>query len=211
MNGLRVVGVCAAGLLCLSQATAAADPVAVPDANRSVVTDAGWHVSATLSKMSINSVPNMAATPFTREGFVTGKAAASIGGNGAGAVNSGSIIVGLQLGCQVDLSEGGSIGIGGDSGSSPSYSRGQSLLDDIGGYGDFDPNASINILPGNIKNYGLGRKELKGRTGQVVVNDAHVKVDGCAGQVSVRFFATVLIDTDESDDSVNVFGNIETL
>ena len=30
--------------------------------------------------MTINSVPNMAATAFTREGFVTGKAAATIDG-----------------------------------------------------------------------------------------------------------------------------------
>jgi MspA len=38
--------------------------------------------------MTINSVANMAATAFTREGFVTGKAAAAIDGNGAVAVIS---------------------------------------------------------------------------------------------------------------------------
>jgi hypothetical protein len=206
-----VAGAIAVATLCTSQATAAADPVPVPDATQSIVTDAGWHLSATLSQMSINAVPNMAATAFTREGFVTGKAAASITGNGGGAVNSGSVVVGLQLGCQVDLSEGGSLSGDLDLGSSPSYSRGESLLNDLGPYGDVDGDASINILPGNIKNYGLGRKALKGRTGQVVVHDAHVKVDGCGGQVSVRFFATVMIDTDQSDDSVNVYGNILTL
>jgi hypothetical protein len=66
-----------------------------------------------------NSVPNMAATAFTREGFVTGRAAATIDGNGAVAVNSGSLVFGLQLGCQVDLSEGGSVDVGGDAGISP--------------------------------------------------------------------------------------------
>ena len=59
--------------------------------------------------MTINSVPNMAATAFTREGFVTGKAEATIDGNGAAAVNSGTLVLGLQLGCQIDLSEGGSV------------------------------------------------------------------------------------------------------
>ena len=40
--------------------------------------------------MTINSVPNMAATAFTWEGFVTGKAAATIDGNGVVPVNSGT-------------------------------------------------------------------------------------------------------------------------
>jgi hypothetical protein len=41
--------------------------------SQSTDTDDGWHLSATLTRMAINSVPNMAATAFTREGFVTGK------------------------------------------------------------------------------------------------------------------------------------------
>jgi hypothetical protein len=72
-------------------------------------------------------------------------------------------------------------------------------------------NASINLLPGTITNLGLGKKALKGRTGEIVIHDAHVKVDACGGQVSDRFFASVMIDTDKSDDSVNVYGDILTL
>lgn len=73
----------------------------------------GGHLSATLTRMTINSVPNMAATAFTREGFVTGKAAASIDGTGGVAGNSGILVLGLQLGCQVDLSEGARVAISG--------------------------------------------------------------------------------------------------
>jgi hypothetical protein len=36
-------------------------------------------------------------------------------------------------------------------------------------------------------------------------------VDACGGQVAVRFFATAMIDTDKSDDSVNAYGDILTL
>ena len=43
------------------------------------------------------------------------------------------------------------------------------------------------------------------------MHDAHVKVDGCGGQVAVRFFATAMIDTDRSDDSVNTYGDILTI
>jgi hypothetical protein len=160
--------------------------------------------------MTINSVPNMAATAFTREGFVTGKAAATIDGNGAVAVNSGTLVLGLQLGCQIDLSEGGSVGGDADIGINPGLGAGDALSD-IGPYADLGGNVSINLLPGTITNVGLGKKSLKGRTGEIVVHDAHVKVDACGGAVSVRFFATAMIDTDKSDDSVNAYGDILSL
>jgi hypothetical protein len=90
----------------VSAGVAAADPLPVADVTQAADTDDGWHLSAALTRMTINSVPNMAATAFTREGFVTGKAAATIEGNGAVPVNSGTLVFGLQLGCQIDLSEG---------------------------------------------------------------------------------------------------------
>ena len=197
-------------LLCLGHGPAAADPLPVADVTQSADTDDGWHLSAALTRMAINSVPNMAATAFTREGFVTGKAAATIEGNGAIPVNSGNLVLGLQLGCQVDLSEGGSLNVGGDVGINPSFNGGNPLSV-IGPFAQVNGDASINLLPGTITNLGLGKKELKGRTGEIVIHDAHVKVDACGGQVSVRFFASVMIDTDKSDDSVNAYGDILTL
>jgi hypothetical protein len=112
-------GAVAVAILCLGVGVAAADPLPVADVTQSADTDDGWHLSAALTRMTINSVPNMAATAFTREGFVTGKAAATIDGDGAVPVNSGTLVMGRQLGCQVDLSEGGSVDVGGDAGISP--------------------------------------------------------------------------------------------
>ena len=210
MVRLDRAGWVAAVLLCLGNGVAAAEPLPVADVTQSADTDDGWHLSAALTRMTINSVPNMAATAFTREGFVTGKAVATIDGSGSVAVNSGTLVMGLQLGCQVDLSEGGSVGVDADAGINPGFNGGN-LLSVAGPYADIGGNASINLLPGTITNLGLGKKELKGRTGEIVVHDAHVKVDGCGGQVAVRFFATAMIDTDKSDDSVNAYGDILTL
>jgi MspA len=204
-------GAVAVALLSLADGVAAAEPLPVADVTQSADTDDGWHLSAALTRMTINSVPNMAATAFTREGFVTGRAAATIDGNGGVAVNSGTLVMGLQLGCQVDLSEGGSVGADADAGINPGFNNGENLLNVLGPYADIGVNGSINLLPGTITNLGLGKKELKGRTGEIVVHDAHVKVDACGGQVSVRFFATAMIDTDKSDDSVNAYGDILTL
>ena len=210
VNLLRASAV-AVALVGLGNGVAAADPLPVADVTQSADTDDGWHLSAALTRMTINSVPNMAATAFTREGFVTGKAEATITGNGAIPVNSGTLVVGLQLGCQVDLSEGGSLSAGADAGINPGFSSGSNLLSVIGPYAEINGNASINLLPGTITNLGLGKKELKGPTGEIVIHDAHVKVDACGGQVAVRFFASVVIETDKSDDSVNAYGDILTL
>jgi hypothetical protein len=78
----------------------------------------------------------------------------------------------------------------------------------LGPTADFGVNGSINLLPGNINTLGLAKLSLKGRSGEVTVNDAHVKVDGCSGQVSIRFFTYAQISTDNGNDSVNTYGDI---
>jgi hypothetical protein len=113
------------------------------------------------------------------------------------------------LGCQVDLSQGGNFSLGGDIGGGLNIGNGIG----IGGlgpsaYADIDPSISVNILPGNITTVGLGKKALKGRTGEITVHEAHVKVDGCGGPVVMRFFAYAGISTDNGDDSVNTYGDI---
>jgi hypothetical protein len=84
-------------------------------------------------------------------------------------------------------------------------------LSALGPNASIDPSASINLLPGNINTLGLGKLVLKGRTGEVTVHDAHVKVDGCTGPVTVRFFAYAEITTDNGNDSVNTYGGIVNL
>jgi hypothetical protein len=188
---------------------AAADPVPLADVTQQAVTDDGWHLSATLTQMTINGVPNMAATALTKEAFVTGKAVAKIDGSGQIPVNSGNLLLGVQLGCQLDLSQGGNAGLSADFGFG--FGGGSNLLSSFGPNFDISPNASINLLPGNINTLGLGKLALKGRSGEVTVHDAHVKVDGCGGTVSVRFFAYAQIATDNGNDSVNTYGDILAL
>src|ERR1700757_3427563 len=113
--------------LFLSCGVAAADPVPVADVTRSADTDDGWHLSDTLTNMTIDSVPNMAATLLTKEAFVSGKALAKIDGDGNIPVNSGTLLLGVQLGCQLDLSQGGNIGLSGNEGLSPGFGSGSNL------------------------------------------------------------------------------------
>jgi MspA len=162
------VGVIGAVVLLMGGGVAAAEPLPLAEVSRSAVTHDGWQLTASLKNMTIDSVPNFAATAFTREAFVSGEADASIDGNGTSPVNAGSLIVGLQVGCQIDLSSGGNLGVG------------QSAV-------PFAPVITLKLLPGWITNVGLGRMPLKGRTATIFIDDAEVKADACGGPVSVRF------------------------
>lgn len=211
MRGLLRIGVLVVALFPLSGAVAAADPVPVADVTQSANTDDGWHLSASLTNMTVNSVPNMAATSFTREGFISGKAVAYIDGNGKVPVNSGSLVLGAQLGCQIDLSQGMNLGLSGDVGTGFALNSTSNPLADFGPYADINPNISVNLLPGHIDNLLLGKKDLKGRAGGITVHEAHVKVDSCGGTVVVRLFSYAQISTDLNDDSVNAYGDILNL
>ena len=207
---LRIVAIVVVAMW-ICGGVAAADPVAIEDVTRSADTDDGWTLSTTLTNMTIDSVANMAATPLTKEAFISGKAVAKIDGDGNVPVNSGNLLMGVQMGCQLDLSQGGNIGLSGDVGISPGSGSGNGLLSELGPTADITPNGSINLLPGNINTLGLGKLTLKGRTGEVTVHDAHVKVDGCNGVVTARFFAYAQITTDNGNDSVNTYGGILNL
>jgi hypothetical protein len=84
-------GAGALALLCLTGGVATADPLPVADVTQSADTDDGWRLSAALSRMTINSVPNMAATAFTREGFVT-VGAPSTGSAGSSSTSATPIV-----------------------------------------------------------------------------------------------------------------------
>ena len=186
---LLAASVVAATLLVMTDGVAAAEPLPLADVSRSAVTRDGWQLTASLKNMTINSVPNFAATAFTREAFVSAEADATIDGNGNSPVNGGSLIVGVQLGCQIDLSPGGNVGIG------------QNAV-------PFAPVIILKLMPGWIANVNLGQFTLKGRSGTIFIHDAEVKADACGGPVNVRFFATASINSDTSQDSETAYGDV---
>ena len=201
------IGAILIALFAMIDTVAQADPLPTADVGQSAETDDGWHLRVELTKMFINAVPNMAATAVTKEGFVTGQAIATIDGDGEMPVNTGEVILGVQVGCQVDLSGGGSLGISGGAGLG--LGGGGVLSGSVNAF--IYPNATVTLQPGNIRTIVLGQWSLKGRTGETTVHDAHVKVDGCGGPVPIRFFAYAQIATDHGSDSVNTYADLLNL
>jgi len=72
----------------------------------------GWRLHLSIDNITIESVPNMAATPTTREGFVTATVTEEIGPTNAGGateeagLTGGSLELTAVTGCQWDASSG---------------------------------------------------------------------------------------------------------
>ncbi len=183
-----------------SVTVAHADVVAVPDVVRQVTTFDGWRMTLSMTEARYDVVPNMANAPLSKEGYLSGRVTLTIEGAGTRPVNTGQLVVGAQLGCQVDLSDG--------------LDLGSNLDTDV-----FDDNSIVGLRTdigtalksGNITAVGLGTKALKGTVATISILDAHVQVDQCGGAVSVRLFASAMVSSDTSDDALNVYGQVLAL
>jgi hypothetical protein len=180
-----------------SVAVAHAEVVAVPDVVRQVTTYDGWQVTLSMTDARYDAVPNMANALLTKEGYLSGRVTLTVDGVGTHPVNSGQLVVGAQLGCQVNLDDGLDLGMDVDS----------DLFDDdfIVGVG---PDIGTTLKSGGIKAVGFGAKPLKGSIATISILDAHVQVDQCGGAVTARLFASATISTDTSDDALNVYGEV---
>lgn len=180
-----------------SVAVAHAEVVAVPDVVRSATTVNGWQVTLAMTDARIDAVPNMAKAPLSKEGYLSGRFTLTVDGVGDQPIYTGQLVVGAQLGCQVDLSDGLDLGFDLDT----------DLFDDSSLVG-VGPDIGSTLRSGGITTVGLGVKALKGPVATISVLDAHVQVDECGGAVTARLFASATISTDTSDDALNVYGQV---
>ena len=194
-------------------ASACADPVGLEDVVEHHVTDDGYDVALTLSEMSVNSVPNMAQTPFTREAFVSARASVDITGTAKVPVNTGLVKLGLQASCQIDLSNGLEINGGASMNATSPDPNFQAGVQGVGtDSGTVSPGLNgyldTYLKPGQIVTVPVSVKQLAGRDGATRVLNEHVNVDACGGPAFVRPYAVVQVSTPTNDDTFTIYGPI---
>ncbi|MFQ6326047.1 MspA family porin [Nocardia sp. CWNU-33] len=202
---IAMLSVAAVAAFGMTAATATADQLA--DKSRSISTEDGWDLQVSKTAEDVQHIPNLAATPFTREGFVSLSAAADISGEGRTAVNSGTVQLGYQIGCQADVTNGLSMGLSAAIGPNAMVTIVPQPGLAVGGSALVLPNISATIKPGTISSITLGTKTLAGAHGSISVDQVQIKIDACAGAVSLRSFAIVSISTATADNSVAVYGD----
>ncbi|MDV3128711.1 MspA family porin [Mycobacterium sp. 21AC1] len=186
-----------AALLNVATGISHAELVPAPDVVRTIDTVDGWRMTLALTEVRVDAVRNMAVAPLTKEGYLSGRVTLTIEGEGAMPVTTGQLVLGAQLGCQVDVSEGLDLGVDFDT----------DLFDDVPVIG-LGPDIGSTLHSGGITTVGLGTKSLKGRTATISVLAAHVSVDECGGVVTARLFTSAQIGTDTADDSINLYSAV---
>ncbi|MCM6771947.1 MspA family porin [Nocardia sp. CDC159] len=193
------------GLLIHGAGGAAADVVA--DKTRSVQTEGGKTLTVTKAAETLDRHPNLAATPFTREGFVSLRAIAEIGGESEEPVDSASVTFGYYVGCQVDLADGMTVGVGVSAGPSVSVDVFPEPSVNLGLNASVSPSVSVDVKPGSIKIVEFGKKSFTGPRASITADQVEIKVDACAGPVTLRSFATASLSTPSEDHSTTVYGD----
>ncbi|WP_460726927.1 MspA family porin [Nocardia heshunensis] len=185
--------------------SATADPIA--EKFRQTVTDDGWTLSVTKTAENLDRWPNLANSPVSREGFVSLKAIAEVAGSGRQPITSGALTLGYQIGCAVDVSNGVTLGLGLSIGPNASVTISQFPGVTIGGQAAVTPNISTTLKPGAIATIAFGSKPLAGARASITAEQVEIKVDACAGPVTIRSFATAAISTPAADNNLSVYGD----
>ncbi|WP_244467428.1 MspA family porin [Nocardia vulneris] len=180
---------------------------AVADKSRTVGTDDGWTLTVTKTSETLDRYPNLAATMFTREGFVSLKAIAEIAGTGNKPVSSGQVSFGYQVGCQIDVSSGLTTSLGFSMGPNASVNISYPPSVSLGVNASVNPNVSTTLKPGSIATIEFGRKQLASGRASIAMDQVEVKVDACMGPVSLRSFATATMSTSTADNTTTAYGD----
>jgi hypothetical protein len=135
---------------------------------------------------------------------------ATFTGSGMGEVKGGSLEVGYQIGCGIEMDKiklNGSIGLG----------LGNASLSGAGAVGlpasftvPIQGQVEVEPRPGTITNVIVDKKTYKGNTTRVTVKDIHIKVDNCVGASSLRSYAVLTSSGTDADDIVAYYGVTKT-
>jgi hypothetical protein len=126
-------------------------------------------------------------------------------GETTGAVEGGSLEVGYQIGCAIEMDKvklNGSIG--GTFGNSTLGIAGLNLPGTI----SFPIKGQVEVepRPGTVTNVLIDKKSFKGTAGRITLKDISIKVDNCVGASSLRSYALLTSSTADEDDIVAYYG-----
>lgn len=115
-------------------------------------------------------------------------------GTTTGSVSGGTLEVGYQIGCGIEMNQ---IRLGGTLGGNITAT---SVSFPISGVID------VRLRPGSVINAEVMTKEFKGTESRVIVKDVHINVDGCVGSSSLRSYAILTSSSPHTEDIVGYYG-----
>jgi hypothetical protein len=178
------------------------DNGAVPSDPPGIATTADGRTLTVLAKDETQLPVAPLTTSLSSRDWLVG---ATFTGTTTGSVSGGSLEVGYQIGCGVEMDKiklNGTIGV----------TLGSASL----GAGGFSPPGTISFpitgqievepRPGTVTNVVVDKKSFKGTSARVTIRDVHIKVDNCVGASSLRSYAVLTSSATDDDDIVAYYG-----
>jgi hypothetical protein len=167
-----------------------------------VVTPDGWTLSVMAGEETQLPVAPLTTAVSSREYLVGGTFGGDVTGDGSTELTGGTLEVGYQIGCGIELKQMRLIGsVGASTTGSTLVSP---LIDGISfpvtGVLEFHPR------PGTVQTVTVNKKSFKKAPVRVTLKDIHVKIDGCLGQSFIRSYATMTSSSADNDDIVAYYG-----
>ncbi|GAA1481496.1 MspA family porin [Gordonia sinesedis] len=208
--GIGAVAAASAVIALMSGAgVSAATPTPLASKYDTLVTDDGWKLELRASELVVNPMSNIANSFASREGWVSSRVGALItpakGRTPTKPVQSAIVEQFLVVGCQVDVSDGATFGFGSSIGPNANVTISGQPGATIGGSASISPSISSKLKPGRITEISLGKKTLQENRASIRAKRVHVRVDGCAGPVTVRVIVRFSTSTPTADDTLNIF------
>ncbi|BBY86844.1 MspA family porin [Mycolicibacterium tokaiense] len=164
-----------------------------------VVTPDGWELTVGAQDETQVAVAPLTTAASSREYLVGGTFTGAVAGNGTAPVEGGTLEVGYQIGCGIELNV---VKLNGSVGFQPSV--GPTGL----GNTNIPVTGQMEVFPqpGEVITSTVTTKSFEGAAPRVTLKDIHIKIDGCIGQSFLRSYAILTSSTETADDIVAYYG-----
>ncbi|BBZ21230.1 MspA family porin [Mycolicibacterium gadium] len=173
----------------------------------------GWQLTLSAKDETQAPIPPLTTALSSREYVVGGTFSGSLRGPDDGAENGGTLEVGYEIGCGIDMSTSNGVSLTGTLGLNPSIgligidviSPGiDGVLPGLGG--NIGGGITVGLKPGLINIIPVTKKEYTGADPWVMVSKFRVKIDGCVGESFIRSYAFLTRSTEQSEAVLAWYG-----
>jgi MspA len=167
----------------------------------------GWTLNVSAKDETQMVIQPLTTAISTREYEVGGLFNASMTGPEEDEPPQGTLEVGYQIGCGIDMSTSNGVVMSGSMGSSPGLGLATAtgmgiptLLSPISG------SLAVALKPGIINVIPVTKKDFEGAEPWVQITGFRIKIDGCVGESFIRSYAFLTRSTKVSDAIVGYYG-----
>ncbi|SEH70861.1 MspA protein [Mycolicibacterium rutilum] len=173
----------------------------------------GWRLELGAKDETQAPIPPLTTALSSREYVVGGTYTGSVTGPGDDEPPHGTLEVGYEIGCGIDMSTSNGVSLTGTAGINPSIGLigtdfispfPDGLVPGLGG--NIGGGITVGLKPGLVNVIPVTKKEYTGAEPWVMVSNFRVKIDGCVGESFIRSYAFLSRSTEMSDAIVAWYG-----